>query len=286
MCVFCLYVYIHLFVIKPWSEQKRYRECAAKCWDVDEHDKWWRMSRKPIVKYYSQLYRDSQAGISGFTETIFSSRGDRHWWSSVKAVSYRVWHPSPTLLCLISSTLFLCAIFLLPHLTFPSHSFPLLLLFNLICFPIFFIIELLQESVPNSTHNSTVVVSAAGVMPYLQGRGAGTGGGDQNLSHSVSTTPSASSSSCPTSCDRQPAPPGTMGSAQPQGQTFSLGISNSGLGPPPPKPPGGGYTSSGHHSSSDGNSLTNMVSIARCNNATLFHSFFFLHARSAKITLF
>ncbi|XP_014848175.1 PREDICTED: ribonucleoprotein PTB-binding 2 [Poecilia mexicana] len=119
--------------------------------------------------------------------------------------------------------------------------------------------ELLQESVPNSTHNPTVVVSAAGVMPYLQGRGAGAGGGDQNISHSVSTTPSASSSSCPTSCDRQPAPPGTMGSAQPQGQTFSLGISNSGLGPPPPKPPGGGYTSSGQHNSSDGNSLTNMV---------------------------
>ncbi|MEQ2240559.1 hypothetical protein ILYODFUR_016247, partial [Ilyodon furcidens] len=119
--------------------------------------------------------------------------------------------------------------------------------------------ELLQESVPPSTHSSAVVGSAAGVMPYLQGRGSGTGGGDQNISHTVSTTPSASSSSRSTSCDRQPAPPGTMGSSQPQGQSYTLSLSSSGLGPPPPKPPGGVYTSSGQHSSSDGNSLTNMV---------------------------
>ncbi|XP_069009270.1 ribonucleoprotein PTB-binding 2 isoform X2 [Embiotoca jacksoni] len=60
--------------------------------------------------------------------------------------------------------------------------------------------ELGQDSVPVSTHNAPVVVSAAGVMPYFQGR---PGGGDQNSTH---TTPSASSSSC----ERQPAPPGTM----------------------------------------------------------------------------
>ncbi|XP_008284583.1 ribonucleoprotein PTB-binding 2 [Stegastes partitus] len=123
--------------------------------------------------------------------------------------------------------------------------------------------ELGQESVPASTHNATVVVSAAGVMPYLQGRA---GGGDQNSAHSVSTTPSAScsssssSSSASTACERQPAPPGTMVSSQPQGQSYALGISNSGLGPPPPKPPGGVYTSTGQHNSSDGCPLASMVS--------------------------
>ncbi|KAI3368567.1 hypothetical protein L3Q82_025573, partial [Scortum barcoo] len=120
--------------------------------------------------------------------------------------------------------------------------------------------ELGQESVPSSTHNPTVVVSAAGVMPYLQGRA---GGGEQNSAHSVSTNPSASSSSSSssssTSCDRQPAPPGTMGSSHPQGQSYSLGISNSGLGLPPPNPPGGVYTSTGQHNSSDGCALAGMV---------------------------
>ncbi|XP_035509483.1 ribonucleoprotein PTB-binding 2 [Morone saxatilis] len=72
-------------------------------------------------------------------------------------------------------------------------------------------------------------------------------------------SPTASSSSS-TSCDRQPAPPGTMLSSHPQGQSYSLGISNSGLGPPPPNPPGGVYTSTGQHNSSDGCSLASMVS--------------------------
>ncbi|XP_041861178.1 ribonucleoprotein PTB-binding 2 isoform X3 [Melanotaenia boesemani] len=110
--------------------------------------------------------------------------------------------------------------------------------------------ELGQETMPASSHSATVVVSAAGVMPYLQGRTGGAG--DQNI-----TTPSAPSSS--NSCDRQPAPPGTMVSSQPQGQSYSLGMSNSGLGPPPTKPPGGVYTSTGQHNSSDGSSLTNMT---------------------------
>lgn len=117
--------------------------------------------------------------------------------------------------------------------------------------------ELGQESVPASTHNATVVVSAAGVMPYLQGRAVG-GDLPSHSTHSVTTTPSASSSSSSsssssTSCDnRQPAPPGTMVSAQQQGQSYSLGISNSSLGPPPPKPPGGVYTTTGQHNGSDG----------------------------------
>ncbi|XP_075944780.1 ribonucleoprotein PTB-binding 2 [Anarhichas minor] len=114
--------------------------------------------------------------------------------------------------------------------------------------------ELGQESVPLSTHNATVVVSAAGVMPYLQGRG---GAGEQNSTHSFSTNPSASSSA---SFDRQPAPPGTMMSSHPQGQSYSLGISNSGHGPPPRKPPGGVYTSVGQHNSLDGCPLASMVS--------------------------
>ncbi|KAM9383989.1 ribonucleoprotein PTB-binding 2 [Pholidichthys leucotaenia] len=115
--------------------------------------------------------------------------------------------------------------------------------------------ELGQESVPAPTHNATVVVSGAGMMPYLQGRAAG---GDQSNTHSSSTAPSTSSSSS-TSIERQPAPPGTMVSSQPQGQGYSLGISNSGLGPPPPKPPGGVYTSTGQHNSSDGCPLASMV---------------------------
>ncbi|XP_072245204.1 ribonucleoprotein PTB-binding 2 isoform X1 [Leuresthes tenuis] len=118
--------------------------------------------------------------------------------------------------------------------------------------------ELGQESLPPSTHNATAVVSAAGVMPYLQGRAGGAV--DQNMTPSVSTTASASSSSSSSnSCERQPAPPGTMVSSQLQGQSYALGISNSGLGPPPPKPPGGIYSSTGQHNSSDGSSLTNMT---------------------------
>ncbi|XP_069560920.1 ribonucleoprotein PTB-binding 2 isoform X1 [Brachyistius frenatus] len=109
--------------------------------------------------------------------------------------------------------------------------------------------ELGQDSVPVSTHNAPVVVSAAGVMPYFHGR---PGGGDQNSTH---TTPSASSSSC----ERQPAPPGTMVSSHLQGQSYALGISNSGLGPPPPIPPGGVYTSAGQHNSSDGCALAGMI---------------------------
>ncbi|XP_051803560.1 ribonucleoprotein PTB-binding 2 isoform X2 [Acanthochromis polyacanthus] len=83
--------------------------------------------------------------------------------------------------------------------------------------------ELGQESVPASTHNATVVVSAAGVMPFLQGRA---GGVDQTSVHSVSTTPSASCSSsssslsASTTCERQPAPPGTMVNS---GQSSLLG---------------------------------------------------------------
>uniref|UniRef100_G3NVS9 Ribonucleoprotein PTB-binding 1 n=1 Tax=Gasterosteus aculeatus aculeatus TaxID=481459 RepID=G3NVS9_GASAC len=115
--------------------------------------------------------------------------------------------------------------------------------------------ELGHEAVPQpSTHNATAVVSAAGVVPYLHGRG---GAGEPNSTHSLSTNHSASSSA---SCDRQPAPPGTLMSSHPQGQGYSLGISNSGLGPPPPKPPGGIYTSLGHHNSSDGCPLASMVS--------------------------
>ncbi|KAM4628644.1 ribonucleoprotein PTB-binding 2 [Polymixia lowei] len=115
--------------------------------------------------------------------------------------------------------------------------------------------ELGQESVPASTHNATVVVSAAGMMPYLQGRAPG--GGEQNGIHSISATPA--SSSCPS--DRQPAPPGTTVSSQPQGQSYSLGISNSSLGPSPPKAPGGPQTSMGQHTSSDGCPLASSSSL-------------------------
>ncbi|XP_062252174.1 ribonucleoprotein PTB-binding 2 [Platichthys flesus] len=108
--------------------------------------------------------------------------------------------------------------------------------------------ELSQESVPPPTHNPTVVVSAAGMMPYLQSRA-----GEQLGAHSLSTTPSSSSG------ERQPAPPGTMVSSQVQGQSYALGIPNSGLGHPPPKPPGGVYTSTGHHNSADGCPLGSMV---------------------------
>lgn len=112
---------------------------------------------------------------------------------------------------------------------------------------------------PPSTHNATVVVTAAGIMPYLQGRA---GVGEPISSHSVSTAPSASStfsSSSSYSCDRQPAPPGTMLGSQLQGQSFSMAVSNASVGPPPPKPPGGAYTSTGQHSGADGCSLVSMV---------------------------
>ncbi|XP_032382829.1 ribonucleoprotein PTB-binding 2 [Etheostoma spectabile] len=115
--------------------------------------------------------------------------------------------------------------------------------------------ELGQESMPS--HNATVVVSAAGVMPYLQGRA---GGGELNSTHSISTNPSASSSSSSISCDRHSAPPGTMVSSHLQEQCYSLGFSHSGLGPPPPKPPGGVYSSTGQRQSSDGCPLASMVS--------------------------
>ncbi|KAF6734319.1 Ribonucleoprotein PTB-binding 2 [Oryzias melastigma] len=115
--------------------------------------------------------------------------------------------------------------------------------------------ELGQEPVPVSTHNTTGLVSTPGGMPYLQCRA-----GDQNISHSGSTTlPASTSSSSSSSCDKQPAPPGTMVSSQLQGQSYSLGMSNSGLGPPPPKHPGGVYSSTSQHSGSEGSSLPNMA---------------------------
>lgn len=145
--------------------------------------------------------------------------------------------------------------------------------------------EMGQESVPASTHNATVVVSAAGVMPYLQSRA---GAGEQNSTLSISTNPSASSStssSSSTSCDRQPAPPGTMVSSQLAGQSYSLGISNSGHGPPPPKPPGGVYTSTGQHSSSDGCPLTNMVSTVNKISPPPLHFTLFLSLRGLCVLL-
>ncbi|XP_054646510.1 ribonucleoprotein PTB-binding 2 isoform X3 [Dunckerocampus dactyliophorus] len=116
--------------------------------------------------------------------------------------------------------------------------------------------ELGQESVPASTHNATVVVSAAGVMSYLQPRADG---GKQNAIQSICTTPASSSSSATSSSssssgDRQPVPAGSVL----QGHNYSLGFSNSGLGTAPPKPPGGVYTSMGHHSSSDGSPLASL----------------------------
>lgn len=140
------------------------------------------------------------------------------------------------------------------HILLSPHSFPLLSYFNT-PHPLAFLSELSQESVPVSTHNTTGLVSTPGVMPYLQCRA-----GDQNISHSGSTTLPASTPSSSSSCDKQPVPPGTMVSSQLQGQSYSLGMSNSGLGPPPPKHPGGVYSSTSQHSSSEGNSLPNMVS--------------------------
>ncbi|KAM6962683.1 ribonucleoprotein PTB-binding 2 [Aplochiton taeniatus] len=105
-------------------------------------------------------------------------------------------------------------------------------------------IELGQESVPTSSQPS--IVSAAGMMPYLQGRPhlSTAPGGEQNGGGCVSTT-SASTS------DRQPAPPGTMVNSQAQGRSFSLGLSNSGLGPPPGSVPVGHPHPAGLHSGSD-----------------------------------
>ncbi|KAM3875701.1 ribonucleoprotein PTB-binding 2 [Diretmus argenteus] len=116
--------------------------------------------------------------------------------------------------------------------------------------------ELGQESVPVSTHNATVVVSAAGMMPYLHGRA---GGGELNNALSIAATTAAS---CTSSSDRQPAPPGTTVSTQ--GHSYSLAMSNPGLGHPPPKVPGGLQTSTGHHNSSDGCSSASMASLAQC----------------------
>lgn len=120
--------------------------------------------------------------------------------------------------------------------------------------------ELGQEAVPVSSHSAT-----AGVMPYLQTRASA---GDQN-SHSLSTTPAVSTatSSSSGSGDRQPAPPGTMVSLQLPGQSFSLGISNSGIGPSSANAPGGVYTSAGQYYSLEGGPLATMVSTAyrHCN---------------------
>ncbi|CDR04430.1 unnamed protein product [Oncorhynchus mykiss] len=80
--------------------------------------------------------------------------------------------------------------------------------------------ELGQESLPMSSQAS---VSAAGMMPYLQAQThLGTAVGGEQNGACIYTTAS----------DRQPAPPGTMANAQPQGQSYYLG-------PPPPKAPGG-----------------------------------------------
>ncbi|XP_064789062.1 ribonucleoprotein PTB-binding 2 [Oncorhynchus masou masou] len=80
--------------------------------------------------------------------------------------------------------------------------------------------ELGQESLPMSSQAS---VSAAGMMPYLQAQShLGTAVGGEQNGACIYTTAS----------DRQPAPPGTMANAQPQGQSYYLG-------PPPPKAPGG-----------------------------------------------
>ncbi|TNN37241.1 Ribonucleoprotein PTB-binding 2 [Liparis tanakae] len=103
--------------------------------------------------------------------------------------------------------------------------------------------ELGQDSCPPAAHNAAMAVSAAGVMPYLHGRGGGAG--EQNGGHSIPTNPSSSG-------ERQPAPPGTLMGSYLQGHGYSLGMSNPGLGPPPPKPPGGGYTTGGQHNGTEG----------------------------------
>ncbi|XP_061680482.1 ribonucleoprotein PTB-binding 2 isoform X2 [Syngnathoides biaculeatus] len=116
--------------------------------------------------------------------------------------------------------------------------------------------EFCHEPAPASGHNAAVVVSVAGVMPYLQPR---PGAGEQNSIQSICTAQAASSSSVPSSSsgsgDRQAVTSGSMT----QGQNYSLGLSNSGLCGLPPKPPTGVYTSAGHHNSSDGSLPTNMV---------------------------
>ncbi|CAB1332221.1 unnamed protein product, partial [Coregonus sp. 'balchen'] len=99
--------------------------------------------------------------------------------------------------------------------------------------------ELGQECLPASSQAS---VSAAGMMPYLQARAhLGIAGGGELNGACVSTTAS----------DRQPAPPGTTMHAQPQGQSYSLGMSSPGLGPPPPKAPGGHQLGLHSYSSTD-----------------------------------
>ncbi|XP_061634785.1 ribonucleoprotein PTB-binding 2 isoform X3 [Phyllopteryx taeniolatus] len=115
--------------------------------------------------------------------------------------------------------------------------------------------EFCHKPVPASSHNATVLVSAAGAISYLQTRP----GGEQNSIQSICTASAPSSSSVPSSSsssgDRQAVPPGSVM----QGHNYSLGLSNSGLCAVPPKPPGGVYTSTGHHNSSDGSSPANMV---------------------------
>ncbi|XP_041705254.2 ribonucleoprotein PTB-binding 2 isoform X3 [Coregonus clupeaformis] len=100
-------------------------------------------------------------------------------------------------------------------------------------------LELGQECLPASSQAS---VSAAGMMPYLQARAhLGIAGGGELNGACVSTTAS----------DRQPAPPGTTMHAQPQGQSYSLGMSSPGLGPPPPKASGGHQLGLHSYSSTD-----------------------------------
>ncbi|KAL1022782.1 hypothetical protein UPYG_G00032230 [Umbra pygmaea] len=81
--------------------------------------------------------------------------------------------------------------------------------------------ELGQESLPASSQSS---VSAAGMMSYLHAR-----------VHLVATEQNGTST---TASDRQPAPPGTIMSAQIQGQSYSLGMSSPGVGHTLPKHPG------------------------------------------------
>ncbi|XP_077573682.1 ribonucleoprotein PTB-binding 2 [Stigmatopora nigra] len=114
-----------------------------------------------------------------------------------------------------------------------------------------------HESVSGSTHNATVVVSAAGMMPYLHHRPSV---GEQNSIQSICAVATASSSSVAAtssgSGDRQAFPPGSVI----QGQNYSLGPSDSGLCAAPPNRSGRVYPTTGHHNSSDGSSLANMVS--------------------------
>ncbi|XP_077390938.1 ribonucleoprotein PTB-binding 2 isoform X1 [Festucalex cinctus] len=101
--------------------------------------------------------------------------------------------------------------------------------------------EFCHEPVPASSHNATVVVSAPGVMPYIQPQ---PGGGEPNNIQSICASSfSVLSSPSSNGGDRQAVPAGS----EMQRQNY-----------PAPKAPGGVYTSAGHHNSSDG-PLNNMV---------------------------